>query len=292
MVSWEFAEGDELAPGRHAVRLLGGGRRYEAYLAWDDHLRALVVAKVVRPDRASDPASLRGLESEARLLRRLGHPMLLRSFAAVLDGERPHLVLEHIEGPRLSTVIRRFGVILEQALPLALNVCSVLHYLGLEGVIHLDVKPRNIIMGGTPRLIDLSVARTREELRDLRDPIGTDAYMAPEQCDPGRFADLGPASDVWGLGVTLYEALARGRPFPSGPDRFPQLTVEPRPLPDRFPDSLRAAVMSCLEWRPSDRPTAGELADTLEPLAGALPPPSIGRFRPGARTLMRDLELR
>jgi eukaryotic-like serine/threonine-protein kinase len=293
MASWELCEGDEIVPGRHAVRLLGGGSRYEAYLAWDDHLRCLVVAKLVRPDLVCDPTALRGLAGEARALRRLAHPMLLRSFDEVLEGERPHLLLEHIEGARLSTLIRRFGVILEQLLPLALNLCSVLHYLARERVVHLDVKPRNIIMAGDPRLIDLSVARTFDELADIRSPVGTDAYMAPEQCDPVRFGEIGPASDVWGLGVTLYEALTRTRPFPAREGtRFPQLGSDPMSLPDRVPPALAEAVMACLEPRPVDRPSAAELADALEPIVAALPAPKIGPFRPGGRAMLRELESR
>jgi eukaryotic-like serine/threonine-protein kinase len=128
VAGWEFAEGDEIAPGRQAVRLLGGGHRYEAWLAWDERLRALAVARLLRPDQAGDPAARRAMEAEARMLGRLAHPLLVRSFGADLDGERPHLVLELVEGPRLSTLIRRYGLILVQGLPLALNLCSVLHY--------------------------------------------------------------------------------------------------------------------------------------------------------------------
>jgi eukaryotic-like serine/threonine-protein kinase len=290
MEGWNLGEHDEIVPGRRAVRLLGGGLRYEAYLAWDDHLRALVVLKLVRPDHAADPDALRGLATEAALLRRLAHPMLVRSFGAVLDGDRPHLVLEFIDGPRLSTLIRRFGLSLEQLLPLALNLCAALHYLARERVVHLDVKPRNVVMGATPRLIDLSVARGLDQLGGLRGPVGTDAYMAPEQCDPDRFGDIGPPADVWGLGATLYEALARTRPFTRRRERFPQLHDAARPLGDRVPPALAARVMACLERRPADRPTAGELADELEPMVGALPPPRLGRFRPGGKALLRRLE--
>jgi serine/threonine protein kinase len=257
MESWNLDEHDEIVPGRRAVRMLGGGLRYEAYLAWDDHLRALVVVKLVRPDQVADPDALRGLAAEAALLRRLAHPHLVRSFGAVLEAERPHLVLELIDGPRLSTLIRRFGLSLEQLLPLALNLCAALHYLGRERVVHLDVKPRNVVMAATPRLIDLSVARSFDQLAGLRSPVGTDAYMAPEQCDPDRFGEIGPPADVWGLGATLYEALARTRPFSSGHERFPQLHDAPRPLADRVPRALAAAVMACLEPRPADRPTGG-----------------------------------
>lgn len=225
MASWGLREGDEIVPGRSAIDLLGRGLRYETYLAWDEHLRALVVAKVVLPDLVGDPGAMGGLAAEAALLGRLGHPMLLRSFGADLGSERPHLVLEHIEGPRLSSLIRRFGVIVEQLLPLALNLCAALHYLAREGVVHLDVKPSNVIMAGAPRLIDLSVARTFEGLGELRSPVGTDAYMAPEQCEPGRFADIGPPADMWGLGAPTFPVLhdvdVRGRPVPATPRALP-----------------------------------------------------------------------
>jgi serine/threonine-protein kinase len=290
MASWGLREGDEIVPGRSAIDLLGRGLRYETYLAWDEHLRALVVAKVVLPDLVGDPGAMGGLAAEAALLGRLGHPMLLRSFGADLGSERPHLVLEHIEGPRLSSLIRRFGVIVEQLLPLALNLCAALHYLAREGVVHLDVKPSNVIMAGAPRLIDLSVARTFEGLGELRSPVGTDAYMAPEQCEPGRFADIGPPADMWGLGATLYEALARVKPFSADGRRFPQLRRRPDPFPDGVPLALGELVMPCLEERPEDRPTAGELADELEPLVDSLPAPRIGRFRPGGAAMMRALQ--
>jgi eukaryotic-like serine/threonine-protein kinase len=280
MSKWNFEEGAEIAGGLRALRLLGGGHRYEAYVATDERLRAPVVVKVLRPDRVDDAGTLAGLRGEVRMLRRLSHPNLVRAFGAALAGPRPHVVLELVEGPRLSTLIRRYGVDLEQLLPLALNLCSVLHYLAGERVVHLDVKPRNVIMGAGPKLIDLSIARPVDELGLLATPVGTDAYMAPEQCDPARFGELGPAADVWGLGATLYEALTARRPFPASEERFPQLHLRPLPLPDRVPGPVAGAVTACLEPRPADRPTAGQLADALEPLVGALPAPRIGRFRP------------
>jgi eukaryotic-like serine/threonine-protein kinase len=291
MDAWDFEEGDEVGARRHAVRLLGGGRRYEAWLAWDERLRALVVAKLLRPDQAGDPGARRALAAEADLLSRLGHPLLVRSFGAERESERPQLVLEFVEGPRLSTLIRHYGLVLEQVLPLALNLCSVLHYLAEERVVHLDVKPRNIIMAGSPRLIDLSVARPLNELPELRSQVGTDAYMAPEQCDPERWGEIGAPSDVWGLGVTVHEALTGALPYPRPSFELPhpQLSWEPR-VSDEVPVVLRRLLLSCLEPRPDDRPTAAQLGDALEPLVDALPPPRIGRFRPGARRLMDRLE--
>jgi eukaryotic-like serine/threonine-protein kinase len=257
MTGWNFPEGDEIAPGLRAVRLLGGGRRYEAYLAWADHLRALVVVKLLRPGHVAD---LDALRREATMLRSLAHPMLLRAYGVALGAERPHLVLEHIEGPRLSTLMRRYGMALEQLLPLALNLCSVLHYLAHERVVHLDVKPSNVIMGGEPRLIDLSVARRVDELGELRSPVGTDLWMAPEQRDVDRFGEIGPASDVWGLGATLRAA-----------------------MPDHVPCRVADAVAACLAPRPADRPSADELARELEPMVDPLPAPRLGRFRPFPR---------
>ena len=286
---WDLAEGDVIAPGRYAVRLLGGGRRYEAYLAWDDTLHTLVVVKLIRPGQTENEGTLAGMAGEAEILTRLAHPSLVRCFDAVLTGERPHLVLELLDGPRLSTLERRYGIIVEQLLPLALQLCSVLHYMASQGYAHLDVKPRNIIMSSTPKLIDLSVAQTFEGARGSRSQIGTDAYMAPEQCDPARFAEIDAHTDVWGLGVTLYEALASRRPFPDGDHgsddlsaRFPQLELPPEPLPRDIPPAVAELVLSCLRHRPAERPLAAEVAETLEPLAALLPLPRLGRFRPGA----------
>lgn len=298
--AWRFREGDEIVPGRYATRLLGGGRRYEAYLAWDDELYTLVVAKIVRPALVASDGARRGIEGEARALEALSHPTIVRLFDAVLEGERPHLLLEHLEGPRLSTLLRRYRVILEQFLPLALELCSALHYMHGRGFLHLDVKPRNVVMSARPRLIDLSVAMPTDDVRTITRPIGTDAYMAPEQCDPERFSEIGPPSDIWGLGVTLYEALTRVRPFPSGnastgaagPARYPQLDADPLPLPAEFPRPLVDAIISCLERRPTDRPTAAELAEVIEPWVASLPAPRLGLFRPGGRTRRSDFASR
>lgn len=287
---WDLAEGDVIAPGRYAVRLLGGGRRYEAYLAWDDTLHTLVVVKLIRPGQTENEGTLAGMAGEAEILTRLAHPSLVRCFDAVLTGERPHLVLELLDGPRLSTLERRYGIIVEQLLPLALQLCSVLHYMASQGYAHLDVKPRNIIMSSTPKLIDLSVAQPFERARTSTSPIGTDMYMAPEQCDPARFERIGPTTDVWGLGVTLYEALAGRRPFPDGDEgserlaaRYPQTALAPEPIPRDVPPAVAEIILSCLVADPAGRPTAAEVADELEPLAAMLPQPRLGRFRPGSR---------
>ena len=267
---WGFKEGDELAPGRTVLRRIGGGRRYEALLVWDEHRLAVLVAKVLRPDHATEPIALHDLRREAALLERLAHPVVVRGFGAVPEGRYPHLVLEHLDGPTLDELLKDGHTLaLEQLLPLGLHMASALHYLAAEGIVHLDVKPSNIVMGGPPRLIDFSVARSAAEAAALRTPIGTDAYMAPEQCEAdGR---LGPPADVFGLSATLYTGLTGQRPFPPCEDRWPQLRAKPDPLPRRTPAALAQVVLAGLEPDPAARPTARDLATALEPLVAALP---------------------
>ena len=281
--AWGFRKGDELAPGRTAVRLLGGGERYETYLGWDDRLLALCVVKIIRPHLVDDTHALRGLAAEARLLETLAHPVLVRSFAAELDGARPHVVLEHLEGPRLSTLVRRFGPLeREQLLPLGLQLCSALHYLAGEGIAHLDVKPSNIIMGAPARLIDLSIARPLADLAGLRRQLGTDAYMAPEQCDPTGRGPITAAADVWGVGATLHHAVSGRPPFDTTPGAgsYPQLTQPPGPVPEKVPQHIRELIEACLDPDPRRRPTPAGLASELELLVDALPRrPIMGRLR-------------
>ncbi len=80
-----------------------------------------MAVKIVRPDRVADEGSLAGLRAEVDILGRLGHPVIVRAFDAVTDGPRPHVVLEFLDGPRLFTLIRRYGIVPEQLLPLALG---------------------------------------------------------------------------------------------------------------------------------------------------------------------------
>ena len=280
--SWGFEEGDEIAPGRSVLKPIGGGSAYEVMLVFDDHLFSIMVAKVVRPDQLEDESTMRGLRREAEALERLAHPTLIRGFDAVLDPPHPHVLIEHLEGPTLRRLIKRDGPLPEeQLLPLALHVASALHYLAGEEIVHLDVKPDNIVMGVPPRLIDLSVARPFERARRIEGAIGTDPYMAPEQCGAPEYRGLiGGATDVWGLGATLFHAATGMRPFPrergageSGDReaRFPQLVAEPQEFPRGVSPAFAELILATLRKDPAERPSARELALALEPLVASMP---------------------
>jgi eukaryotic-like serine/threonine-protein kinase len=277
--SWNFEEGEELAPGRFVLKPIGGGNRYEVCLIWDEQLYALGVAKVLRPDQAEDEKALRDLGLEVDALAALAHPTLVRTFDAVLDGPRPHVLIEHLEGPSLRRLIKRDGAIpIEQLLPLAAHVAGALQYMAQAGYVHLDVKPDNIVMGVPPRLLDLSIARTLERAARTDGPLGTDPYMAPEQCVPREEAlgPIGPATDVWGLGATLFHAVSGEKPFQrgvgnDGAARFPQLVEDPKELPSRTPSELEALILEMLDRDPAGRPTCAEVVERLQPLVAELP---------------------
>jgi serine/threonine-protein kinase len=288
--SWELQSGEPITAELTAVRLLGGGAAYEAYLASDEITLGPVVVKLVRPAQRQDERTLRGLRREVATLERVNHPAVVRQLRAEVDGDRPHLVLEHLDGPRLSTLVRRYGPLEPaQYLPLGIELASALHYLRRLEIVHLDIKPSNVIMGAPARLIDLSVARSVRRAAALTYPLGTDAYMSPEQCDPPQTGTPGPASDVWGLGATLFEAVAGYRAFEEGdaeaPDvaiRFPQLVEEPRALSERVPDEVAKAVGACLAPRPEGRPSPREVADGLAGLLERLPRGRLAGFSTSA----------
>ena len=262
--SWELAAGEEIAQGRSVMRLLGGGRRYEAYVVWDERMLAPMVAKLIRPDQAEEASALRALQREADALAALDHPVILRGFDAVLDPPHPHVLVEHLEGPTLRELLTGGRALPpERVQTLGRHVAAALHYMAGEGWLHLDLKPGNILMGAPPRVIDLSLARTLKRAGRVREPIGTNAYMAPEACLPA--GELSAAADIWGLGATLYHALAGRRPFPkpAPEERFPQLHEQVRRWPAGVPRGISHAIVACLRPDPAERPSAAELFERL-----------------------------
>ena len=148
---------------------------------------------------------------------------------------------------------------------LGLHVCSAAQYLHLNGILHLDLKPSNIVSEcQRAKILDLSIARPPG--RSAKD-AGTRNYMAPEQA---RGDHLGPAADVWGIGAVLFEAATGELPFDAHDeeDRYEQLERRAEPVRSyrRVPAAFNALVGSCLEPDPALRPTVGELADALNKL--------------------------
>ena len=280
--SWHLAEGDRITPELTVLRRLGGGSAYEVFLAFDEVTYVAVVAKVVRPDQVDDEHTLRGLRREVEALALVNHPSVVRGLRYDLENERPHAVLQHIEGPRLSSLVRRHGRLQEQQyLPLAIEVAAALHYLRDINLLHLDIKPSNVIMAAPARLIDLSIARTPELAANSR-RLGTDYYMSPEQADPDTHGAPGFASDIWGLGATLFHAVAGYRAFDKGSDdaeelagQFPQLVDEPYDLPGQVPVPVREVIGASLDKGPAKRPLPSEIVDALEPVLAGLPAPKL-----------------
>ena len=280
--TWHLTAGDLITPELTVLRRLGGGFAYEVFLAFDEVTYIPVVVKVIRPDQVTDESTLRGLRREVEALALVNHPVVARGLRFDLECERPHVVLQHIEGPRLSTLIRRHGRLQEQQyLPLAIEVAAALHYFRGIDLLHLDVKPSNIIMSAPARLIDLSIARTPERASRSR-MLGTDLYMSPEQADPDNLGSPGYAADVWGLGATLFHAVAGYSAFDAGstdapdlPGRFPQLVNVPCDLPDRVPAAVREVLRVSLDHDPDKRPLPSEIVDALEPVLGGLPAPKL-----------------
>jgi eukaryotic-like serine/threonine-protein kinase len=279
--SWGLEQGDLLVPGRRVVRALGGGSAYEVFLVWDEGYHALMVAKAVRPDRVEDARAISDLRREGDALAALAHPVIVRGYEVDPDPPRPHLLIEHVEGPSLHDLLRRHGPLaLELLLPLAVHIAGALHFVAGRGYVHLDVKPGNLVVGAPPRLIDLSLARSHGRAERLRGIVGTDAYMAPEQCDPEALPGrIGPPADVWGLGATLHHALSGRRPFPRPKGaresedprvRFPQLQRGPEPLPAQLPEEIASLVMAMLDPQAERRPAATDVVARLEPVLAVL----------------------
>lgn len=259
-----IAAGETLARRYRVIRHLARGKALDVYDVWSEERHALCVAKAPRPDRVSDSGTRRRLRREGRLLLRVTHPHVVRAYELV---ERPYpvLVLESLTGATLGHLIdaspRRLPA--GDLVYLGLHLCSAVRYLHSLDMLHLDLKPDNIISeSGLVKVIDLSVARPPGKARP---GVGTRQYMSPEQA---RGGDLGPPADVWGIGAVLYAAATGRRPF-FGLDletAYPQLdhrAVSVR-AHRRLPLLLEKLVDACLEPDPTARPTPEQLFHALD----------------------------
>ena len=271
--------GETAVPGYRVLRHLRRGADVDVYEVWSEERACTCVAKIVRPDRRRDRRPARRLLREGRLLRRLAHLHLARAYAVYTDP--PTVILEVLTGQTLERRLVDSGRLpAEEAACLGAQLCSALHYLHRQPLLHLDLKPSNIVCErGLAKVLDLSIARRPGRARR---GVGTRHYMAPEQARGGLVT---PATDVWGLGVVLFEALTGQPPFPLGPDspRYPQLVTRARPLSGqrRLPSELARLVDAALDPNPDARPTLTQAFLTLDGLTLSRPPASTGeRSRP------------
>jgi serine/threonine protein kinase len=272
--------GAELASGLSVVRHLIRSRTFDVYDAWSTERRCRVVAKTLRPATLEDRHAARRLRREGRLLRALDHPHLVRAYET-LPGPPPLLVLETLGGETLAHLIdrsqRRLAAV-ELGI-LGLQLTSAIGYLHRHGWLHLDLKPSNIVVeAGRAKILDLSVARPPGRASA---GAGTWCYMAPEQATG---AELGAAADVWGLGVTLWEAATGQLAFGDSDTEeqaaeHPQLhrVAEPVNRHRRLPAELARAIDHCLQPEPDRRPTIAQLWTLLARVPHT---PDLRRARP------------
>lgn len=252
-----LAPGTELAPGYRVVELLSRGQALDVYEVYSERHWCHCVAKTPRPDRPEERVRER-LRNEGRLLGRLGHPHLVRGVETV---EEPRLVVvtETILGDTLEELLagRSRRLPAPDVAYLGLQLASALHALHTAGVVHLDVRPANVISrAGAAVLIDLSIAR---EPGVVRAGYGTAGFLSPEQ-EAGGWA--GVPADVWGLGMTLY--VAASGVVPEREHHSGGRLVAPIRHSRRLPADLADLIDDCLAARPEDRPALPDVAGRLQ----------------------------
>ncbi|MER5430106.1 serine/threonine-protein kinase [Streptomyces sp. NPDC002588] len=264
----------------------------DVYDAWSYDRDCRCLVKTLRPDRRHEPRLREQLLREGRWLQAFSHPHLVRGYETV-EMPEPLVVLETLTGETVTHLIGRLRhrLAANDVAFLGLHLCSALHYLHGRNLLHLDVKPSNVIIDcRRAKLLDLSVARSPGPAPA---GIGTPCYLAPEQA---RGATLSAAADVWGVGITLYEAATGDLPFPEATSttmdgepagdrgapsasaslsdtygrqrRYPQLEGRAAPVGSRrrLPSALATAIDACLEPDPADRPGVGSLAAAFDAL--------------------------
>ena len=254
----ESAEIDDLShsvAGRYTIhQSIGGGSGGQVFLAEQiQPVRRWVAIKLLRSGLEA-PVFLAAFQREQQILAAMNHP----NIAAILDAGttfsgRPFLVMEFVEGMRITDYCEAHRLSIRQRLDLFLQVCSGIQHAHQKGIIHRDIKPSNVLITHAnsrplPKVIDFGIACVGEGVGEAAEISGTPAYMSPEQATTGGGADT--LADVFGLGVVLYELLAG--PPPWAPRRLERIAL---PVSARFaslPVPLRAAFAGARRLTPRD----------------------------------------
>ena len=271
-----------LSAGEHVdhyriVRLLGSGGFSESYEAIDERRDRRVVLKVPSPVILGDSQTFERFRREMAITRRLDHPNIQRSLDDGANRSQPYLVLEFIEGESLREHLRgKLPLPVDEAVEHAVQLSRALAHAHSHGVAHRDLKPENVLVGDDGRLIlfDFGIAllegARRVTWRWLGNQVGTPDYIAPEQIQ-GKRGD--ERTDIYALGVMLYEMLAGRVPF-RGDNALAVMSQALNKPPPRLrdlnptvPEPLAAVVHKAMRKEPTERyATADELLFDLEHL--------------------------
>ncbi len=273
--------GSTLGGRYRLLELLGQGGMATIYRARDAQLERDVAVKLLRPEFGQDPDFLARFRDEARAAASLSHPNIVPVFDFGEDPSGPYIVMELVEGQDLAAVLRENGFLApRQAAHIAADVARALQVAHYRGIVHRDVKPSNILVGrdGRVHVADFGIARAMTEAQVTLPgtTMGSVHYFSPEQA---RGETATAASDIYSLGIVLFEMLTGQRPFSGDGAAAVAMarltTTPPRPsaLRPSVPPELDQIVTRAMAFEPADRyATAAAMASALEGFLGAEKP--------------------
>jgi serine/threonine protein kinase len=256
----------ELLGGRYRLdAFIGEGGFGEVWRGYDTTLERAVAVKLPRRGRSWIMGEVEGLMGEAKKAARLSHPGIVQVFDVGTHGETCFIVSELIAGVDLGQKMSSSWVGPREALRIAIDVADALRHAHQQGVLHLDVKPGNILISQVGRVLltDFGIALASSDNPDAALGRGTPAYMAPEQ-RTGSVQNVGVTTDLFSLAVVVHEVLAKSRPTTSGPRGLAVLAKG-------IPRSLVPVLNKCLSPLPADRYlSAVDFVDALRSAASKL----------------------